>query len=112
MSNDKSYHHKGNKAISQHRQQQTKKLEVSKDPNQRKQWTNYDEYINDQRTVFNEMKQRPAQFCGLCGYEMNYNGHKLTEWEKIWSVHEVCKAKMSGYLDREAGVARERRSRR
>lgn len=110
MSRDKSYLSEGQKAIRQHRAKQMQ--EVSKDPTQRRQWTNYDEYIKDQRSIFDQMKSKPAQFCGLCGYPMDYNGHKLTEWEKIWSVHEVCKSKMGNYLDRESGVARERRSRR
>ena len=107
MSKDRSYLNQGQKAIRQHRAQQKMDYENVK----RREWTNYDDYIRDQRMIFEQMKAKPAKICGLCGYAMDYNGHKLTEWEETWSVHEVCKAKMSNYLDRESGVARERRRR-
>lgn len=52
---------------------------------------------------------KPAKTCTLCGYPMDYNGHKLTEWEEKWSTHEPCRDKAHGMLDRETGIARERR---
>jgi hypothetical protein len=55
---------------------------------------------------------RPALTCELCGYPMNYNGHKLTPWEQKWSTHEVCRDKALQMLDRQSGITRERRRRR
>lgn len=76
---------------------------------ERRTWTNYDEYIAAQRRFFEEMKAKPANYCTLCGYPMDYNGHKPTEWELTWSTHEPCRDSALRMLDRESGIARERR---
>lgn len=54
---------------------------------------------------------KPALTCELCGFPMNHKGHVLTEWEEKWSTHEVCRDKAHAMLDRQSGIARERRRR-
>lgn len=74
------------------------------------EYTNYEEYLEAQKRVNDFYFAQPAKACELCGYPMDHQGHKPTEWETKWSVHEVCKKSMHSMLDREAGVARERRA--
>lgn len=78
----------------------------------RRVWRSYEEYMRDQKKIADQMKAKPAISCELCGYPMDYKGHKLTKWERDWSVHEVCKAKLGNLLDRQSGAARDRRMRR
>lgn len=74
------------------------------------EYTNYDEYLEAQKKVNDHFFAQPAKNCELCGYPMDYQGHVLTEWEVKWSVHEVCQKSMHSMLDRESGVARERKA--
>lgn len=74
------------------------------------EFTNYDEYLKAQKAIHDHMFQQEAAVCQLCGYPMNYNGHKLSEREEKWSVHDVCNKKMEGMLDRKTGIARERQA--
>ncbi len=76
----------------------------------RKEWTNYDQYLNDQRKIFDNLQKVPAKFCVLCGYPLDYNNHVPTEPEQKWSVHEPCQKKAWAMLDRETGVTRERKN--
>lgn len=74
------------------------------------EYTNYEEYLEAQKKVNDHYFSLPAKNCELCGYPMDYNKHQMTEWEFKWSVHEVCKNSMHGMLDRETGIARERKA--
>lgn len=74
------------------------------------EYSNYDEYLKAQKYLHEQVFKQPANVCELCGYPMNYKGHQLTEWEKKWSVHEVCKKKLDAMLDRQTGISRERRA--
>lgn len=69
----------------------------------------YEDMVAAQRENYEKMRNKPANYCVLCGYPMNYNGHQPTEWELIWSTHEPCREAAFRMLDRESGVARERR---
>lgn len=100
---------KNSKAILQKHRKMQQANKVS-DDRKYKEWTNYDEYMNDQKRIHDETFSRPALFCNLCGYPMDYNGHKLTEWETKWSTHEICKKKVSDRLDRESGILRDRKA--
>jgi hypothetical protein len=73
------------------------------------EYTNYDEYLAAQKQMNDHYFAKPPENCELCGFPMDYNKHVLTEWEEKWSVHEYCRDKMAGMLDRETGIARERR---
>lgn len=73
------------------------------------EYRNYDDYMNAQKDIHQHLHAKPADMCELCGYAMDYNGHQLSAWEQKWSIHEVCRDKMGGMLDRETGIARERR---
>lgn len=73
------------------------------------EYINYDDYMDAQKRLTKQLTSQPAQICEMCGYPMNYNGHKLSEWERKWSIHEVCKDKVSGMLDRKTGITRERK---
>ncbi|WP_422661691.1 hypothetical protein ACK8P5_26580 (plasmid) [Paenibacillus sp. EC2-1] len=92
--------------LNKHRKAQADRLP---DNLQRKEWTNYDDYLRDQKRIHEKVFSRPALFCNLCGYPMDYQGHKMTEWEEKWSTHEVCKKKMNNFLDRESGILRDRK---
>lgn len=74
------------------------------------EYTNYEEYMEAQKYIHEQYQSQPADVCTLCGYPMDYNGHVLTEYERKWSTHDVCKKKMEGLLDRETGIARERKA--
>lgn len=74
------------------------------------EYTNYEEYLEAQKHVNDHYFGLPAKNCELCGYPMDYNKHKMSEWEFKWSVHEVCRDSMHGMLDRETGIARERKA--
>jgi hypothetical protein len=74
------------------------------------EYRSYDEYMDAQSYVHKQLHTKPAEQCELCGYAMDYNGHVLSEWETKWSIHEVCKKKMDNMLDRETGIARERKA--
>jgi hypothetical protein len=83
--------------------------------NERKQvvkteYTNYNEYMDAQKYAHEVLQSQPAVTCELCGYPMDYNGHVLSERESKWSIHDVCRKKMEGMLDRETGIARERKA--
>lgn len=74
------------------------------------EYKNYDDYLNAQKHVHDHLHSKPAEMCELCGFPMDYNGHQLSAWEDRWSIHEVCRDKMGGMLDRETGIARERKA--
>lgn len=74
------------------------------------EYRDYNEYMDAQKYVHEELHNKPAISCELCGYPMDYNGHVPTEWEAKWSIHEVCKKKMDNMLDRETGITRERKA--
>ena len=76
------------------------------------EYTNYEEYLDAQTRLTKRLTSQPAKTCELCGYPMDYKGHRLSEKEKKWSIHDVCKTKMEGMLDRNTGIARERRGNR
>lgn len=76
------------------------------------EYTNYDEYMSAQARLTQRLISQPARVCELCGYDMDHKGHKLSEREKKWSVHDVCKKKLEAQLDRDTGVARDRRQKR
>jgi len=81
---------------------------------ERKRRRDHKKYLGDTtRQDENHRKffAKPAVTCGLCGYPMDYNGHKLTEWEAKWSIHEPCREKAHKMLDRDTGITRERRQR-
>lgn len=63
------------------------------------------QYDENHRKLFS----KPAKTCVLCGYPMDYQGHKATEWEIKWSTHAPCHEKALKMLDRESGIARERK---
>lgn len=74
------------------------------------EYKNYDDYLKAQKQVHEHLHSKPAISCELCGYPLTYNGHKPTEREQKWSIHDVCQEKMSRMLDRETGIARERKA--
>lgn len=76
------------------------------------EYTDYDEYINAQSHLTQRLITQPSKSCELCGYPMDYKGHKLTEREQKWSVHDVCRAKMEKQIDRASGINRDRRAKR
>jgi hypothetical protein len=65
--------------------------------------------LDQQRQNHLKLFNQPAKTCSLCGYPMDWQGHKPTEWEQKWSTHEVCRDKAHQLLDRHAGITRERR---
>ena len=76
------------------------------------EYTNYDDYLDAQSRLTQRLINQPAITCELCGYPMDYKGHKVTKWETKWSIHEVCKRKAESMLDRDSGIARERKGNR
>ena len=76
------------------------------------EYTDYDEYINAQSHLTQRLINQPPRSCELCGYPMDYKGHKLTDREKKWSIHDVCRKKMEKQMDRESGINRDRRAKR
>lgn len=84
-------------------------MQQERKPIAKTEYTNYEEYLQAQKELNEQYQSLPAKICTLCGYPMDYKGHKLSKSEKKWSVHDVCKQKMNDMLDRESGVARERR---
>jgi hypothetical protein len=74
------------------------------------EYTDYNEYMDAQKYIHDTLQSKPAVTCELCGYPMDYNGHILSEKEQKWSIHEVCRKKMENMLDRETGIARERKA--
>ncbi len=76
------------------------------------EYTNYDEYLDAQTRITKDLISKPAVTCELCGYPMDYKGHKLSKREEKWSIHDVCRDKAERMLDRDSGIARERRGTR
>ena len=76
------------------------------------EYTNFNDYLDAQTRLTQRLINQPARTCELCGYPMDYKGHKLTKWENKWSIHEVCKRKAENMLDRDSGIARERKGNR
>ncbi len=80
-----------------------KRLAQSKQPQQQKRRVEYDE-------KHKKLFSRPPLTCELCGYPMDYNGYKPDKWEIKWSTHNTCKEKAFKLLDRQSGIARERKN--
>lgn len=76
------------------------------------EYTNYEEYLDAQSRITKELISKPAVTCELCGYPMDYKGHKLSKMEAKWSIHDVCRDKAERLLDRDSGITRERRGSR
>ena len=76
------------------------------------EYTNYEEYLDAQSRITKSLISQPARTCELCGYPMDYKGHKLSKMEAKWSIHDVCRAKAEKMLDRDSGITRERRGSR
>lgn len=76
------------------------------------EYSNYEEYMDAQSKLTQRLINQPAKVCELCGYDMDHKGHKLSEKEKKWSIHDVCRRKLEKQLDRDTGIATERRGKR
>ena len=79
---------------------------------------------NLDRQLYNEWSQkyspqamnhfmRPANVCELCGKYMHQdprNGREkeISEWERKWSVHEICRDQAAKQLDNATNISSKR----
>lgn len=85
---------------------------ASQNPLVKTEYTDYGEYMKAQENLTKKVISKEAKTCELCGYPMTWKGHKLTEKEKKWSIHDVCREKAMRLLDRDSGILRDRKEKR
>lgn len=55
---------------------------------------------------------KPANFCQFCGGTLEKHENPMTDrWQQRWSIHANCANAVDNQLDREVGIASERKQR-